>query len=73
MPPFFIRRKGKTRMHKHLTWTDRLKIEKALKEGLKTGADFFGVQELPPISYKNSLLLFIQKILHLCSKHSTFI
>ena len=22
-------------MHKHLTWTDRLKIEKALKEGLK--------------------------------------
>ena len=22
-------------MHKHLTWTDRLKIEKGLKEGLK--------------------------------------
>lgn len=22
-------------MHKHLTWKDRLKIEKALKEGLK--------------------------------------
>ena len=22
-------------MHKHLTWTDRLKIEKALKQGLK--------------------------------------
>ena len=22
-------------MHKHLTWTDRLKIEKALKEGVK--------------------------------------
>lgn len=25
-------------MHKHLTWTDRLKIEKALKEGLKPTA-----------------------------------
>ena len=22
-------------MHKHLTWTDRLKIERGLKEGLK--------------------------------------
>lgn len=36
MPPFcHIRKPEEERMHKHLTWTDRLKIEKGLKEGLK--------------------------------------
>ena len=36
MPPFcHIRKPEDERMHKHLTWTDRLKIEKGLKEGLK--------------------------------------
>ena len=36
MPPFcHIRKLEEGRMHKHLTWTDRLKIEKGLKEGLK--------------------------------------
>lgn len=30
-----IRKLEEGRMHKHLTWTDRLKIEKGLKEGLK--------------------------------------